>query len=635
MDGPKPDVARAEAREVAEGAREAARTLPSFAAELFLGTLRADLVLPFPEQDPRDRAEADGFLARFAEVLETSIDPSRVDRAAELPEEAVRRLHEVGAFRLKLPREVGGLGFSQLNYNRAVALAGSWCGSTAIWLSGHQSIGVPTPLRLFGSEEQKAEYLPRLAKGELSAFALTEPEVGSDPARMETTAVPSPDGEIWTLNGEKLWCTNGPVADVLVVMARTPDVVEGGRPRKRISAFIVESRWPGVETTHRCDFLGYRGIQNGLLRFTDVRVPRRNLLWGEGQGLKLALITLNTGRLTLPATNTAVARQCLQIVRRWAGTRQQWGAPIGRHEAVATMLGWIASHTFAMEAVGDYASALADRHDRDIRIEAALAKLFCSETAWRVADLTMQVRGGRGYETAESLAARGETPFPVERIWREARLNTIVEGTSEILRLFLAREAMDPHLAVLGALADPRASFGRKAKAVLRAAVRYPPWYARRVLPPVAVPAAVPEPLRGAWRRTRFGARNLALWTFHAMLRHGPGLEHRQALLGRIVDEGVDLAASALAIARAASRGDAASVELADLFCRHAEARSVGRRAHPTRLDRAGRRVAEGVLAGRHRRLEEGILPYCPEEAREPTGRETTRGRPPARRTGP
>ncbi len=584
---------RAEAMEVAEHAREAARTRPSFAAELFLGRAPAALVLPFPEQDPADRAAAEPFLAELRRVLDEEIDPDLVDREGRLPARALERLHAVGAFRLKIPVEHGGLGFSQQNYNRTVALVGAHCASTAIWLSAHQSIGVPTPLKLFGTEEQKARYLPRLARGELSAFALTEPEVGSDPARMRTRAVPAPDGQGWILSGEKLWCTNGPVADVMIVMARTPDRVEPGRRGARISAFLVERSWPGVEVAHRCTFAGYHGIENGLLRFTDVRVPASNLLWGEGQGLKLAFITLNTGRLTLPATNAAVARVCASIATEWAATREQWGGPLVSHEAVAVQVGWIAAHAFAMEAVCDYAGALADRGDADIRLEAALAKLFCSETLLGVVERTLQVRGGRGYETVESLRRRGETPYPVERLWREARLNTIVEGTSEVLRLFLAREALDPHLRRAGAFARPGSPFLARAGGFLRCLAWYPGWFLARALPVLRRPAALPAPLGRPWRAMARGARRLARRTLYAMVRHGPRLEDRQALLGRLVDDGSDLFAEAVTLARAASRGDARSAALARVFCLESQAR---RRARATRGAAADR--AAGALAG-------------------------------------
>ena len=608
VDQPVQD-ARADAREVAESAREDTRQHPSFAAELFLGHHDAALVLPFPEQSEAERAEADPILADIEAALRETLDPDVVERNGEIPRAAIDRLKEAGAFRLKLPKAYGGLGFGQVNYGRAAALVASWCGSTAILLSGHQSIGVSTPLKLFGTQAQKDAYLPRMAGGEISAFALTEPEAGSDPARMETRAEPDPEGDGWILNGDKLWCTNGPVADVLIVMARTPDKIVNGRPRKQISAFIVESKWEGFETVHRCDFMGYAGIQSGLLRFTNLRVPKENLLWKEGSGLKLALITLNTGRLTLPATNTAVAKHCLRIVRTWAQMREQWGGPIGTQEAVSVQIGWIASHTFAMEAFTDYAAGLVDRGGTDIRIEAAMAKLFCSEMVFRIADRTMQIRGGRGFETSVSQRARGETfTPPVERLFREARLNTIVEGTSEIMRLFIAREALDPHLDRLGPFAEPGASFGAKAKALARAAAYYPLWYLKNWLPALHVPADVPAPLRRDWRRLRAGSRKLARRIFYALLLHREGLEHRQAVLGRLVDEAVDLTAMTLSISRASAVGDPGATALAGLFCRHAWARIHARRAFTVRLDDASASVAADVLRGAYLPMENGIL---------------------------
>jgi alkylation response protein AidB-like acyl-CoA dehydrogenase len=590
------DEARDASMEVAEHAREAARTRPSLAAGIFLGALEPGLVLPFPEQDAADRAHAEPFLARLRETLARTIDADRVDREGRLPPEALEALHAIGAFRLKIDPAYGGLGFSQQNYNRVVALTGAHCASTAIWLSAHQSIGVPNPLAMVGTEAQKQRWLPRLASGALSAFALTEPDVGSDPARMRTRAEPHPDGG-WTLRGEKLWCTNGPVADVMIVMARTPDRMEGGRSRPSISAFVVERAWPGVVVAGRCEFAGYHGIENGWLRFEDVRLPPESLLGGEGLGLKLAFRTLNTGRLTLPATNAAVAAACSEIACTWAGRREQWGAPIGTHEAVGVQVAWIASHAFAMQALCDYVAALADRGDTDIRIEAALAKLFCSETLLGVVERTMQVRGGRGYETVRSLTARGEEPWPVERMWREARLNTIVEGTSEVLRLFLAREALDPHLTRAGAFARPGAPFLARAKGFLACAAYYPFYWLKRMLPRPGTPSGLAAPLRAPWRALERGCRSLARRTLYAMLRFGPGLEHRQALLGRLVDDGGDLIAMAATLSRASSLGDARSIALAGLFCRHAEARMAARRASRAGLDRAGLELARELIA--------------------------------------
>lgn len=570
-------VTAAEAMEVAEASRETEWEKPSFVGEMFLGKLRLDLIHPFPEQGADDRKIGDEYLKTLGRFLAERVDADEIDRTGEYPTELFDELNALGAWGMKIPREYGGLGFSQTNYNRAIALVATWCGSTVAWLSAHQSIGVPQPLKLFGTKEQKEKWLPRLAAGAISAFALTEPGVGSDPAKMRTTAVPAPDGKGWIVNGEKLWCTNGLHAELLVVMTQTPPKVVKGREKKQISAFVVETNSPGVEIIHRCQFMGLRGIGNVLLRFTDVYVPNENLLWGEGLGLKLALITLNTGRLTIPAGCAAGSRRAVEIAQDWAGEREQWGGPIGKHEAIATKLGRMASHTLAMEAIVWLTSGLADRGKVDLRLEAAMAKLFNSEKTWEIVDDLVQIRGGRGYETAQSLAARGEKPYAVERMMRDARINRIFEGTSEIQRLFIAREAVDPHMKIAGILLKPDAPLSAKATAVLKAAVHYAWWYPSRFIgwsraPRFAEFGALAHHMGFIERNSRKVSRSV----FHAMMRYQARLEKKQQTLARIVDIGTDLFAMAATISYAtalAKNGHANAISLADVFCLEARMR--------------------------------------------------------------
>ncbi|MBI1952942.1 MAG: acyl-CoA dehydrogenase family protein [Candidatus Omnitrophica bacterium] len=601
-----------ETLEVIEAAREAKWERPTFAGQLFLGRVLTPLLFPYAVQPEEDRKIGDAFLGELEAFLKREVDPDAIDRTGEMPASVIQGLARLGCFGMKIPKEYGGLGFSQVNYNRAIALIGSHCGSTAVWLSAHQSIGVPQPLKMFGTEAQKRKYLPLCAKGGISAFALTELDVGSDPAKMSTTALPVEGGAYYLINGQKLWCTNGPVAEVMVVMAQTPERVIGGKARKQITAFLVERSMPGVEVVHRCGFMGLKGIQNGLLKFTNVKVPKENVLWGLGRGLKLALMTLNTGRLTLPAACIGASKLCLRISRDWALERKQWGGSIGSHEAIAGKLAWMASHLFAMESVVWLTSAWADRGDMDIRIEAAMAKLFGSEAAWAIVEHTLQIRGGRGYETADSLKARGEAPIPVERIFRDLRINLIIEGTSEIMRLFIAREALDPHLQVAFDVILPRVPLQRRLKAAVRAGLFYAGWYPRLWLPVpggLGAPAGLPERLRGHWSFVGSASRRLARNLFHQMAIHGQKLEKRQALLSRVVDAGVDLFAMSAAISRASSLPAGNAVELADLFCRQARRRfnrSLAGLSLPE--DRLGYRVAQELLAGRFAWLEEGIV---------------------------
>lgn len=610
------------ARLTAEAARAAEWRQPSFAKQLYMGNFDLSLVHPHPRPSPADEARARHFLDDLAAFLRDHVDPEAIERDAKVPEEVIDGLAALGALGMKIDPEYGGLGLSNLHYNRALGLAASAHSAIATLLSAHQSIGVPEPLKLYGSEEQKRRFLPRVARDEISAFLLTEPDVGSDPARLTTSAVP--DGDDYVLDGVKLWTTNGPIADLLVVMAKVP---EGPGHAGGISAFVVEADTPGIVVENRNTFMGLRGIENGLTRFTEVRVPGENLVGSEGMGLKIALQTLNTGRLALPAMCAAGARWSVRIAREWTTERVQWGAPIIRHEAVADKVARMAGDAFAMQAIVDLTAIMADQHRHDIRIEAALAKLWASERVWDVVDDLVQIRGGRGYETAASLAARGEKPIPVEQMMRDMRINRIFEGSSEIMRLLIAREAVDAHLQVAGDLIEPDVDLATKLRTIGRAGGFYAGWLPKLTVGAGQLPSSYAElgPLAGHLRFVERASRRLARQTFYGMSRWQGRLQRKQNFLGRIVDIGAELFAMSATIVRAdmlargegqdpafddaVARSGNEAVELADVFCRNAR-RQVDRlfaelwRNEDARNYRAAQRVAEG----QYEWLEHGLL---------------------------
>ncbi len=516
-----------------EAAREDAKR-PSFMTQLFAGEPDFSLLSPFPAQSPEDKAIGDDLCAKVGDYLVGNVDPQEIERTGVIPRAVLDGLAGIGCFGMTIPREYGGLGLSQTNYNRVLTVVASYCNILALTLSAHQSIGVSRPVLMYGSEEQKRAWLPRIARGAISAFALTEPNVGSDPANMVTSAMLSAGGRHYVINGEKLWCTNGPIADVIILLAK----VEG-----KVTAFIVEMDRPGIEVLHRCEFLGCRGIENGWIRFTNVTVPVGNVVGDVGKGLKIALSTLNTGRISLAGLCLGMAKQVGPPTIEWARQRQSFGKKIGFHELNTHKIARMAADIFAMEAVGLLVAGLIDHANADYRVESAVAKLFCSERLWQVVDAAMQIRGGRGYEKADSLQARGEAPVPIEQIFRDARLYLIGEGASEILKLFIAREVWDPHIKRATAM------FGSTGLAKLGEAARvgrfYASWYARMIAPVPRDAGIDLVPGNPTVRRhlayVRGTSRRLARNIFYQMVRHGTRLEQRQALVGRLADIGVDL----------------------------------------------------------------------------------------------
>ena len=601
------NVSELESRKVAEASRETEWKQPSFLREMFLGNFRLDLIHPYPLAE-QERPEFAAFHQAMREFLRDQVDSIEIDVTGEYPEHVVDGLRKLGAFGMKIPKKYGGLGFTNSEYQTIMHLLGSCDGNLSALLSAHQSIGVPQPLKLFGSEALKQKYLPRCAKGEISAFALTEPNVGSDPARLQTDAVKTPEGD-YLLTGEKLWCTNGTIAKLLVVMARDPK-------SKKISAFVVETDWPGVKIEHRCHFMGLRALANAVISFKNVRVPAENLIGEEGKGLKIALTTLNDGRLSIPNGSVGTAKLCLEICRKWAAERVQWGRPVGKHEAISHKLADMAATTFAMESIAQLATEMSDRGGYDIRLEAAAAKEWNTFWTWVIVDETMQIRGGRGYETASSLASRGEAPIAVEQMMRDYRINKIFEGSSEIMHLFMAREAVDKHLQVAGAMIDPEKSVAEKLSEIPKMTAFYASWYPTRWLgwgqwPRYQEFGDLAAHLRFAERNTRRLSRQI----FHGMIVHQAKLQNKQAFLFRLVDIANELFAMAASVSRAHAMREAGhpeaenAAELTDLFCRNSRRRIVRLFQDLWSNDDVRKyKIALKVLDGKHAWLEKGSL---------------------------
>ncbi len=615
IDTSKMSKGKRDALELAEASRDPLDERGSFASNLFIGRYDFNRIYPWPEQSAEDREAGKEFLTKLEDYLRENVDADEIDRSGEIPQKNIDELFAMGAFGVKIPKQYEGLGLSQVNYGRAAMLLGSWDANLTALVSAHQSIGVPQPLLLFGTDEQKKKYLPRVARKEISAFALTEWNAGSDPANMSLRADPTEDGSAFILNGEKLWCTNLIKAGVLVVMAVTAPKIVNGRERKQITAFIVDVDSPGLEITYRCRFMGLRALYNGIVKFTNVRVPRENMIAKEGQGLKVALTTLNTGRLTIPAACVGLSKKLLEICRKWATERIQWGGPIGKHSAIAGKVADMAGNVFAMEAITFLTSGLVDRKAGDLRIETAMCKMWATETTWKISDDAMQVRGGRGYETAQSLKGRGEEGVPVERFLRDCRINMIFEGSSEIMRLFIAREALDPHLKVGGAIFNTTLPMSERLKAVLTSGKFYAGWYPRQWFSTGA--GNIKGLHRDLQKHVDYAARTskkLARGLFHAMARFGPKLDREQLLLSRFVGIATELFAMSASCSFAQYKmdhGESADevLSVANYFCNSAKARIDHHFAGAAEnADKGGYQLTQELMAGKHSSLREGIV---------------------------
>ncbi len=493
-----------------------------FAKGLYFGDHLGEKLAPYPHPE-RDaatvRLEAD--LRAFCAA---HIDPQRIDREAMIPDEVVRGLGDVGVLGACLPKSCGGRELSQASYCKLLEVLGGHCASTALFVNAHHSIG-PRALVLFGTAAQQAAYLPNLAGGRwISAFALTEPEAGSDAANVRTTATPTPDGRGYLLNGEKRWITNGGIAQVLTVMARTP--VPGSKETK-ITAFLVTPDMPGFEVVEkRMEKLGVRGSATARLRFRDVFVPKENILGQPGKGLKVALTVLDFGRTTFGASCTGAAKYCLQRAVQHANSRVQFGQTLGSFELVKQKIAYMEANIFAMEATTYQTAALIDSGQEDYMLETAMLKVFATEALWTIVNDVFQIHGGKAYFTDE----------PFERILRDARINQIGEGANDVLRNFIALVGMrDVGLELQGVLDAVKSPLGNLGK--------LGGFMARKVgallsSPTVAVRSAELTDDAAALGRTigRFGG------AVEGLLRtHQEEVLEKQYLLGRVADAAIEL----------------------------------------------------------------------------------------------
>jgi acyl-CoA dehydrogenase family protein 9 len=397
-----------------------------FAKDLFFGHFRADSIFPYPSLPPELEAATRKAVDEVRQYTRDHIDAARIDRESRIPDEVVHGLGQIGVLGMCVSPRYGGRGFSQQQYCRIMEVIGAHCGGTTVFVNAHHSIGLRA-IELFGTEEQKERWLPTLCTGEtLAAFALTEPEAGSDAANVRTRATPTPDGRGFVLNGGKRYITNGAIAGMLTVMARTPDPKE---PDGKVTAFLVTPDMPGFEVLEaRMDKVGIRGTATARLAFKDMFVPKENILGEYGKGLKLALTVLDFGRTTFGASCTGVAKFCVQEATKYANERKQFGQTLAEFDLVREKIALAAAEMYAMESATYHTAALIDTGAHDYMLETSMIKLFASDSLWRIVNDTLQIHGGTGFFT--------DRPF--ERLMRDARLNLIGEGANDVLRCFNA-----------------------------------------------------------------------------------------------------------------------------------------------------------------------------------------------------
>ena len=502
-----------------------------FAKRLFFGEFQCDALLPYPIHEHDSRVEP--LLAELKTFCGTQIDPVAIDRRAEIPQSVIDGLGKLGVLGACLPENVGGMALKQSSYCRVLEILGGHCGSTALFVNAHHSIG-PRALVLFGNDSQRARYLPKLATGEwISAFALTEPEAGSDAANVQSAATPTADGKGYVINGEKRWITNGGIASVLTVMARTPDPKAGD---SKITAFVVTPDMPGFSVVEkRMEKMGVRGTATSRLAFRDLYVPRENVLGQLGKGLRVALTVLDYGRTTFGASCTGAAKFCVAGALAHVKQRVQFGEPLANFELVKQKLAFMQAATFAMEACTYQTAALMDSGHGDFMLETAMLKVFSTELLWTLLNDTFQLHGGLAYFTDQ----------PWERMVRDARINTIGEGANDVLHGFSALVGMrDVGLeleSILNAIYHPLGQVTRLAR------------FGGRKLGALFVAPSVPvrsSELEGEASALGSQIAALSRSVERLLIAHQKEIVERQYQLARIADAATDIYASSCVLNR-------------------------------------------------------------------------------------
>ena len=431
-----------------------------FAKSLFFGRLKLDAIMPYPRQDPEEARQTDEIIRKVEAFMKSDVDADRIDVEERIPQSVIDGLGKLGVLGMTVPKEYGGGGLKHSAYCRVLERITSHCASTAVLVGAHQSIGLKA-LVLMGNEQQKRQFLPSLASGEkIAAFCLSEPEVGSDAANVQTTARLSEDGQYYILNGQKKFATNAALAGMMTVMAKTPVTDNGnGQTKEKVTAFIVTPDLPGFEVVSpNRSKMGIRGTWQGTLRFNDMRVPADRVLGQVGKGLKVALSVLDYGRCTLSAGCVGGAKRALELSILHAKRRTQFSRTIAEFHLIKEKIAKMAQTAYAMEAVTYLCAGLVDRKEPDLMVETTISKLFCSESLWQIADDTLQIWGGEGYMREHG----------IERMVRDARINRIVEGATEVMTAFVALVGMkgvgEEFESVLRASRHPVGNFGRLAK---------------------------------------------------------------------------------------------------------------------------------------------------------------------------